>query len=69
MNFDMQEFAALLAQRLPVRSDSPEGTEAAAAAIARQLPPARSSPCTARSERARRSSRADSPGLSASSNP
>ena len=39
MNFDMQGFAAILAQRLPVRSDSPEGTEAAAAAIARQLPP------------------------------
>ena len=39
MNFDMQGFAAILAQRLPIRSDSPEGTEAAAAAIARQLPP------------------------------
>lgn len=39
MSFDMHGFAALLAQRLPVRSDSPEGTEAAAAAIARQLPP------------------------------
>ena len=39
MNFDMHGFAAILAQRLPVRSDSPEGTEAAAAAIARQLPP------------------------------
>ena len=39
MNFDMPGFAAILAQRLPVRSDSPEGTEAAAAAIARQLPP------------------------------
>ena len=35
MNFDMHGFAELLAQRLPVRSDSPEGTEAAAAAIAR----------------------------------
>ena len=39
MNFDMPGFAAILAQRLPVRSNSPEGTEAAAAAIARQLPP------------------------------
>ena len=39
MNFDMHGFAEILAQRLPVRSDSPEGTEAAAAAIARQLPP------------------------------
>ena len=39
MDFDMQGFAAILAQRLPVRSESPEGTEAAAAAIARQLPP------------------------------
>ena len=39
MNFDMHGFAAILAQRLPIRSDSPEGTEAAAAAIARQLPP------------------------------
>ena len=39
MNFDMHGFAAILAQRLPVRSDSPEGTEAAAAAIACQLPP------------------------------
>ena len=28
MNFDMHGFAELLAQRLPVRSDSPEGTEA-----------------------------------------
>ena len=39
MNFDMHGFAAILAERLPVRSDSPEGTEAAAAALARQLPP------------------------------
>ena len=39
MNFDMHGFAAILAGRLPVRSDSPEGTEAAAAALARQLPP------------------------------
>lgn len=39
MSFDMHGFAAILAQRLPIRSDSPEGTEAAAAAIARQLPP------------------------------
>ena len=39
MSFDMHGFAAILAQRLPVCSDSPEGTEAAAAAIARQLPP------------------------------
>ena len=39
MSFDMHGFAEILAQRLPVRSDSPEGTEAAAAAIARQLPP------------------------------
>ena len=36
MNFDMHGFAAILAQRLPVRSDSPEGTEAAAAAIRRR---------------------------------
>ena len=69
MNFDMHGFAAILAQRLPVRSDSPEGTEAAAAAIARQLPPGTVIALTARSARARRSSRADSPAPSASSSP